>query len=614
MDDPLPPNPYKALNIPKDATLTAVKSAHRKLVLSCHPDKVQDESAKLEKAEQFHQVQQAYEILSDEHRRQRYDERVKIAERRHEADERGPPRRSSDTPYVSRSRPVYEMRDGRLYEERVPNSSQAYEEDVFAAKYAEGRPASRKYDERYTASSSSRRTSGRVQEEKKKAREYEEEDERRRKERARAEEASARDQRTRRRDKDRKKDSEAKSRTKFAYVDDDGSDSEVDDRYYSKRETTSKRRHEDVRKREREDLPRRSSKREEVHDYDLDRRVQGAQEYINKSRETVEIRPDLPRRPTRSRAASNLEARTPPPPSHPPVDNGRRSSGRGRGSRNPSPHRSSAKDKRTAEIVDPPSSRRPAMPAASSDPRGLKNTINPSASRKEPHRSVTYQPAQELRQPSMRRAETMPINQMRRGDPVPSKSSNLRNTMRTPSDSSDSSDSDSQMTEDIYPPPRTSPRQKSTKYQIYEDLDNVVVEPEEIRPRTREDSPKTRRSTDRPSNNPRVSSNARIPPMPRASSYAFADERPRISRKDSARAPPPLKTHQSARGSPHLYGEYSPSEDYKVKTSPKIYADEVRYAQPYVRRGSEDVDRDYAPNSSFKPRHRPTLERNEPVF
>lgn len=37
MASPLPPDPYLALGVPKDATSAAVKMAHRKLVLKCHP-------------------------------------------------------------------------------------------------------------------------------------------------------------------------------------------------------------------------------------------------------------------------------------------------------------------------------------------------------------------------------------------------------------------------------------------------------------------------------------------------------------------------------------------------------------------------------------------------
>ncbi|KAI1000811.1 hypothetical protein K3495_g7388 [Podosphaera aphanis] len=78
-------DPYKALGVDKNASLTEIRSAHRKLVLKCHPDKVHDESLKAIKQDQFQKVQEAYEILSDENRRQEYDHRIRIIEMRNEA-------------------------------------------------------------------------------------------------------------------------------------------------------------------------------------------------------------------------------------------------------------------------------------------------------------------------------------------------------------------------------------------------------------------------------------------------------------------------------------------------------------------------------------------------
>lgn len=113
MDNPLAPSPYETLNVSEDATLATIQRGYRKLVLSCHPDREPDESAKKEKAEQFHQVQQAYEILSDENRRQRYDEKVKLAELRAEAVEKRRPSLSQKS-YDQASRPSY--RSVRHYE------------------------------------------------------------------------------------------------------------------------------------------------------------------------------------------------------------------------------------------------------------------------------------------------------------------------------------------------------------------------------------------------------------------------------------------------------------------------------------------------------------------
>jgi curved DNA-binding protein CbpA len=80
----LPPDPYLALGVSKDAKLPEIRSAHRKLVLKCHPDKVQDATLKAEKQDEFQKVQQAYEILSDDTRRLQYDDQVKLFELRKE--------------------------------------------------------------------------------------------------------------------------------------------------------------------------------------------------------------------------------------------------------------------------------------------------------------------------------------------------------------------------------------------------------------------------------------------------------------------------------------------------------------------------------------------------
>ncbi|PFH58850.1 hypothetical protein XA68_13156 [Ophiocordyceps unilateralis] len=77
---PLPPDPYKILGVAKDAQMSDIRSAHRKLVLKCHPDKVQDAKLKAEKQDEFQQVQQAYELLSDDVKRRRYDEQVRLLE------------------------------------------------------------------------------------------------------------------------------------------------------------------------------------------------------------------------------------------------------------------------------------------------------------------------------------------------------------------------------------------------------------------------------------------------------------------------------------------------------------------------------------------------------
>ncbi|KAK4693987.1 hypothetical protein P7C71_g3509, partial [Lecanoromycetidae sp. Uapishka_2] len=628
MDDPPPQSPYKTLNVPKDATLATIRSAHRKLVLSCHPDKVQDPAEKIVKAEQFHQVQQAYEILSDEKRRQRYDEKVKLEELRAEMEEerRAAPRRTPD--YTPRPAPArYETYGGGpTYEKPAPRySSHAYEEDIFSSRFAEERPSVRKFDS--YAGPPSRKTSGRGPEERdrKKQREVEEERERERDRRTREKDTYERDQRNRRRDKDKKRDIEAKMRSKHAYADDGDSDSELDSRYYNRRRDPSpKPRYEEARRGSRDEIPRKNSKRDaRGYDDELITKEGLAQEYMARSREIIEPEPrPEPRRPTRTRTNSTAAVMTPPPPPPAPVDSAKRSSGRsgrgGRESRNPSPIRSSKKDKLMPEIVESPS-RKPSLPKASSDSKGIKGIFSPSSSssRRPPARSATYQPASEFKPGPMRRSETMPVDQMHRGNTRPLHTSNLQNMKALSETDSDDTDSDSIMTEEPAIPIRPPPRHKKTSYNIHQQGDKfVVLEPEEIYPPRKSDElPRARHSSDRPPMASRGATARPSPTLPRSTSYATPpkDERPSrpdSSRTESTRGLPPQK-YQSVRGSPLLYGEQYSSDEktYKSRPSPKIYDDDDRYNRS--PRDSHEVDRDAWPGS-FKPRpSRPAMSRGE---
>ena len=589
MDDPPPPNPYKTLNVPKDATLATIRSAHRKLVLSCHPDKVQDESAKKVKAEQFHQVQQAYEILSDDKRRQRYDEKVKLDELRAEmANDRPPPlsRRATDFEYVpSRAGPPprRETRDNVIYEHIQPRAR--YSDEDYPSPRYDPRSSSKTYDDDYYHTSSARRTSGRASEEKRKARDIEDERDRRRRERE--EEAYAREQRRKRSDKDKKRNTETKSKSKHSPYVDSASDSEVEDRYYStKREPPPRPRYEEIPLRSRDD-PRKNDRFDRSYDDELEYKISGIHEHMNRTREAVVE--SEPRRPTRNRAASNMDSRPPPTAN---VDSTKRPSlRRGLGSRQVSPVRSSKKERRSPEIVDPPSSRK--LPTPTSDPKGLKQ--GSWGMRKEPpQRSATYQPTPEVKQPQFRRSETMPIDRMQRNEPL--KSSNLKN-MKAPSDT-ESSDSDSEMTEStetpIRPAPRPSLRQKTTSYVVSENQDSYKLEPQEAFPqRVRESSPKIPHAADRPMAS-RASTTTRTPPLARSSTFQDSDRtsRPSYSRTDSAR-PTPTKSRP-------LFHEIVEEDDYKPRRSAEIYAQEnSRSSKQYSRRRSEDVGRDDYPGSKF---------------
>jgi hypothetical protein len=87
--DPLEPNPYEVLGLPQDASQSDIKNKHRKLVLKCHPDIKKDESLKAQKHDEFHRIQRAYEILSDETRRATYEAEVTLARLRKDKFARG---------------------------------------------------------------------------------------------------------------------------------------------------------------------------------------------------------------------------------------------------------------------------------------------------------------------------------------------------------------------------------------------------------------------------------------------------------------------------------------------------------------------------------------------
>ncbi|PWY96598.1 DnaJ-domain-containing protein [Aspergillus sclerotioniger CBS 115572] len=143
-------NPYEVLGVPKDAILADIKSAHRKLVLKWHPDKVKvnDESLRNKAQDEFQRVQQAYEILSDETKRQKYDAKARLAELRREAQAQGVSVNiggASPYPRASGSSGAREFRNGRIYEERTPADAPYFDEDL---QFSEGsRSTSRKYDE-----------------------------------------------------------------------------------------------------------------------------------------------------------------------------------------------------------------------------------------------------------------------------------------------------------------------------------------------------------------------------------------------------------------------------------------------------------------------------------
>lgn len=590
MDSPLPPDPYKTLSVPKDATLSTIRGAHRKLVLTCHPDKVYDESVRAQKADQFHQVQQAYELLSDETARARYDDRARLAELKAEliARDGGRGKPMHDFPPRPSPTSTYETRGNAIYEERVPRRS--YEDEFISPKYEEHRSAGRKFDDRYEERSS-RRSSGRVAEDKRRVREYEEDERQRRvardrleREYVKAAERSSHAERKKTRDKGRKQDYDSKYYHAQVESDSD-SDSDSTERYDNKaREPEPKKRHEDARRKDHDHRPRRA--KDDDSDYTDERetktqyRIVDAQDYITKVSGRLNVderRPSLPK--------FSKTIHIPPPPSPPPVDFPRRSSARPRGKKEGSPKRSSERDYRTPEIVEPSSrreydsaGRRPTLPTATSEPAHIKIPHLGI------HRATTdLRPPSESKPPaSIRRSQTTPLSSMLPGHREASNSKSSKAKSSEIHDSGYSSPGTPEL------PAGHSPIFKSTKLFAVRDLDEEDDD-EILSPRVREISPRSQHRSERPSGSGRTSSSAR-PPLSRSATYAAEPQ-------TSVRPGAFVRTH-SSRPSPtspapgRLFGEMR-SPSYKVQNqSPKLQASDIKYATYAPRRGSGESPRD----------------------
>ena len=662
MDAP-PPDPYQALGVGRHAETAAIRSAYRKLVMKCHPDKVPG------KTDQFTAVQQAYELLNDDEKRRQYDESIKLAALR--AEKRAG-FREPDFATGSGPGPVFEIhrerRGDKVYTETVPTGAyrdapreaprrrhSSDDEDIkdYFSYAANKQPSSSKRYEDSYFDEQPRRASGRVYDDRpRRSKDFDAEYEKDRRYRAReAEKAQYRKNRAekdRLRDLEKRRDSQRKFKGRSYSSDDYDSDSDRkaprSPRLYTAEPRTK---YEDTRHRsDRDDTPRRSKRGYDSHSDEFDKELK-AKDYIRQSRTTA-------RPPGFEQFHPNVDTRPPPAAPAAPPNDVRRSSGRRSSTKEPSPIRLSGKGRRPTEIVEPrhppPPQVRPAMPATSSDPRGLKHM---TGSKRSTQKSATLDTVPETRQYStLQRSDTMP-SRPPRGDSVPISRSKFKEH------------------DSGYSSPGTTPEMKSTKYAFVEspdsesDEETVVVDHKggmrrEAISRSSFEKERTRHSkSDRPplSSSHKHSSSistprSAAPPLRSGSSYAFTNESlpvrppplsraetarpsqpppaplsrsessrlnvppppppmsradtgrppppPPLSRADTARGPPPLSKESSSRSQSKLYGEIDGEEgprgqkaSYRiVHQSQKPSQEDIRYSDypsGGSRRGSEDT-------------------------
>lgn len=67
---------YDVLGVPRDAPLEDIKKRYKQLAISMHPDKTSGQQKTREEEDLFKAVTKAYEVLSDEEQRRKYDEEL----------------------------------------------------------------------------------------------------------------------------------------------------------------------------------------------------------------------------------------------------------------------------------------------------------------------------------------------------------------------------------------------------------------------------------------------------------------------------------------------------------------------------------------------------------
>jgi curved DNA-binding protein CbpA len=574
LSSPPQPDPYKALGISKDADLSTIKSTYRKLVLKCHPDKFQDDALKAVKVDEFQKVQQAYELLTDESRRSKYDETIKLNELRKEMGRGGATTTNNVFEYEVRTaepRSSSFRSSTKVYTQASPRS---YEDDIRSSSFDEPRARARKAS---SYESDRKRPSTRDGE---KTKRFDEEDryERFEKEARR----SAQDAAKKTRDRERKKGTQEKfSRSNAAYVEDES----PEEAYRSARKSFRDIVEEIKPPREKDSRPEYAPK------------LNFAQRYMQASRQKAhpepDYRPSMPRAQTFNEPAYSIRYANPPSPYVEDDDSPRRSSAQRSSARRASEDipirsrespRSSGRERKTSPyerddvyVVDasPPS---PPIPMSKKPPLQTHTSAPPSVpvtSRKEPHRSRTLQsdyPASYTRRESATAPPPLPrASTFQSGDKAKptTRGSKLRTQI-----ASDDSDSDSPTFSPRSPPSPPRRRDREPEKTIY----NYSVQTGRAVP---------------------ISSSRRTPLREGSYDYVSARDRSRDrseSPHGSSRRPPISRNVGSGSHSQSFRGQYTSTAEPIIKEArPKMspressssgrnggsYFGEVKFAQAY---------------------------------
>ena len=614
MGSPLPPDPYVALGLAKDATAVEIKKKYRNLALKFHPDKVQDEGAKHAAADQFHKIQTAYEIVGDEERRQRYDAQCKLAELRRDVMERGV-RGGVDIRTASYKVPTESARGGEYYTrgpERSSRVSPTYEERI--PSYAQSPPPTSYFDPQPRSMSrkneeyerSSKHASTRGEKEKTRSARGSKENER-----------SSRKEKSRRTERDVRKDRDRK----MAYVsieEDEDSDSDQHERARRKMQM------EDEQRRAREAFYEegRRFKEDAANGYygeDIARKVftqhDAAKDYIERSIRTTRQQPESapvePRRPSPNRAQSSKDKVESVKHEGKPIMF-RRGSGRPKTlGRDAQTKKSSSRDKErkpSLEIVDEPRETRkmPTLNQTKSSPADIRPVEVRPTSERQRAQSVQVEeedvpPLPPPPKPQMRRAETMPYKSSSRDSRRAKEFSKARHYETT----------DGYITPEATPEP-----QSARKYhygQEYADDDEYptpdgyrttdgyrteVREPQPTRPRyTRSPSPVKDRERPRHPSSKYSSSQSQARPQPTrttSTTYQYGPggqsesySRPAVSREDSGRSGHLYygEVPTTTRSPKQSQSRYSPPAD-SVYYQREIRPEDIKVQTGYKRRPS----------------------------